>query len=263
MQIAILLEPAKLVFSWRTPSGEWREQRIVGPQFYVVAPGVFHASRWEANGEIMVLYVEERFWRRKMNNVSGAIFAEPNSRANRDLVLWQLCSTLRQLCDEGQSASRLLETVAGAVALQVMELLCGAPQSKDTVGGVLSPNRLRILDDYIRKELSYDIHVADLAKKVGQSVPHFTAVFKNTTGLGPYEYITRCRMLRAHELLATGEYRLGQVARAVGYDDQGHFTWRFRSFFKYTPKLLMMQARLKSAERPKKSDERLQPVFAK
>jgi AraC family transcriptional regulator len=255
LQIMLLFEPASCVLSWRTASGEVRERRLVGPHVHLVAPKQVHACRWETEGELLVLYAEESFWRRRLKQkITGVLIADYLSAANQDMVLWQLASTLRQLCNEdGDLDPRLVETVGGALALRSIKLLCGAPVLLNGSGGVLSPNRLRSVDDFIHKELSYDIHVADLAKKAGHSVPHFTAVFKNTTGLAPYEYITRCRMTKAHELLLTGEYRLGEVARAVGFSDQGHFSWRFRKFFRYPPKFVMMRARLKSLKGPKKS----------
>jgi AraC family transcriptional regulator len=255
LQIGLLFEPATYVLSWRMPSGEPLEQRLVGPQVYLVAPGQVHACRSETEIELLVLYVEESFWRRYVKRkMAGVSIAEAASGGNRDIVLWQLASTLRQLCNEnGETDLRLVEIVGGALALRAIKLLCSAQPVPGVVGGILSPNRLRAVEEFIQKQLAYDIHVVDLAKQVGHSVPHFTVVFKNTTGMAPYEYITRCRMLKAHELLRTGEYRLGEVARAVGYEDQGHFSGRFREHFRYPPKFLMTQARGKSFKSRKKS----------
>jgi len=237
------------------PSGELREQRLVGPQFYLVPPGQVRGWRWETKVELMELYAEESFLReRAKGKPTGVLIPETASGSNRDVVLWQLASTLRQICGEnGETDPHLVEIVGGALALRAIKLLCSAQPVPSVIGGVLSPNRLRAVDEFIQRQLAYDIHVADLAKQVGHSVAHFTAVFKNTTGWAPYAYIMRCRMLKAHELLRTGEYRLGEVARAVGYVDQGHFTWRFREHFRYSPKFLMMQSREKSFKGRKKS----------
>jgi AraC family transcriptional regulator len=254
LQIGLLFEPATFLLSWRMPSGKPREQRLVGPQVYLVAPGQVHTCQWETEIELLMLYPEESFWRRYVKRkMAGVSIAESASGGNRDIVLWQLASTLRQLCNEdGEPDERLVEIVGGALAIRAIKLLCATQPVQGVVGCVLSPNRLRAVEEYIQKELAYDIHVADLAKRVGHSVPHFTVVFKNTTGMAPYEYITRCRMLKAHELLRTGEYRLGEVARAVGYEDQGHFSGRFREHFRYPPKFLMTQARGKSFKSRKK-----------
>lgn len=248
LQIGLLFEPAEYVLSWRLISGELREQRLVGPQLYLVAPGQVHGCRWETEIELLVLYTEESFWRRRVKRkIAGVSIAEAALGGNRDIVIWQLASTLRQLCSEnGEPDARLVEIVGGALALRAIKLLCTVQAIPGMVGSVLSPNRLRAVEEYIQRQLAYDIHVVDLAKQVGHSVAHFTAVFKNTTGLAPYAYIMRCRMLKAHELLGTGEYRLGEVARAVGYLDQGHFSWRFSDYFRYPPKLLMTQARARS-----------------
>ena len=53
-----------------------------------------------------------------------------------------------------------------------------------------------------------------------------------------YEYILKCRMERAEELLLTGDYGVAEVAYEVGYDYPANFTHAFRRFHGRLPGVL-------------------------
>jgi AraC family transcriptional regulator len=254
VQITLLFEPATCLFAWRVPEGGM-EQRLTGPQICVVAANQPHACRWEREADLLVIYIELSLLRRiGIQDISGVLITQSGSHASHDVVIRELASTLRLLCREQNKLDALsVDGIGGVLATRLLKLLVTAGAESTASGARLSPNRLRLVTDYINAHLSYDIHVADLAKQVGQSAPHFAEVFKNATGQAPYEYITQCRMLRAHEMLLTGEYRLHEVGEAVGYEDQGHFSTKFRNFFGYSPKVLLARVELKTGKSPKKA----------
>jgi AraC-like DNA-binding protein len=168
--------------------------------------------------------------------------------AARDLLVWQFANVLRQLCFAGdRSEVPLLGLVADSVAMRIAAVI-----GRNLVAPVrsLTAALLQKVEDFVRAQLAYDIHVDDLARVVGYSVPHFSALFKAAMGMTPADYIFKRRMLRAEELLRTGNYLIGEVARLVGYLDQGHFTGLFRTHFGYAPRMVLAQARVESANRP-------------
>ena len=237
LQLGLFFEPGVCALSWGDTPETLCERRLTGPQLFLIPAGIAHAIRWEKTSELLVLHLAEVYWRRMApQNVSGLMTAEPGGTSG-DVVLWLVASTLRSLASEPDGPDvRLARTmVANAFVIRALKLMFGGPTVVSDLAGGLSANRLRAVDAYIDRQLRYDIHVADLAKQVGLSVNHFTTVFKEKTGFTPYEYITRRRMLRAYELLSTGEFRVAEVAHAVGYDNHSNFGLRFREFFKVTP----------------------------
>ena len=171
--------------------------------------------------------------------------------ATRDLVVWQLAATLRQIHFEKNCVdAKLMLEVAGSVARRAMKVLGGLTALALPGQARLSPERMRVVEEFIQAQLRYEIHVEDLARKVGLSLAHFTTVFTATTGLSPYKYITRCRMLRAREMLQTGEFRIGEVATAVGVPDLGYFSFRFKQYFSYSPRSVLLQGRSEPAKSP-------------
>ncbi len=61
------------------------------------------------------------------------------------------------------------------------------------------------------------------------------AAFKSEMGSTMTEYILKCRMERARELISTGEHKLSNVAELVGYEDQAYFSRCYKRYFGTAP----------------------------
>ena len=78
--------------------------------------------------------------------------------------------------------------------------------------------------------------VAELASVAGMSRSAFALRFKQLTGAGPLEYLTRWRMFQAARLLREGgNKKLIEVANLVGYDSDGAFNKAFQRVLGVTP----------------------------
>jgi AraC-like DNA-binding protein len=73
-----------------------------------------------------------------------------------------------------------------------------------------------------------------LARESGLSKFHLLRVFKDRTGLTPWQYQVNIRLNHARHLLQRGE-PASQVADACGFVDQSHFTRVFRLVLGVTP----------------------------
>jgi AraC family transcriptional regulator len=76
---------------------------------------------------------------------------------------------------------------------------------------------------------------SELAATVGVHPVHLSRAFRAAYGCTPGEYLRRLRIEQAQRLLAESRMPLAQVARAVGYYDQSHFTAVFRRVTGSTP----------------------------
>lgn len=248
LQINILFEPASCVLLWPAKAGAKEERTLIGPALVMVAPGQPHSWDWQRPGDVIVLQLDQRARQRLAHeSTEPVIVAAP--LAARDLMVWQFANVLRQLCFAADAAQLpLLGLVAESVATRIASVIRQAVTAPERS---LTAILLQKIEDFVRAQLAYDIHIDDLARCVGYSVPHFSELFKGAMGMTPADYIFERRMSRAEELLRTGNYLIGEVARLVGYFDQGHFTGVFREHFGYAPKLVLQQARAVSANRPK------------
>ena len=101
--------------------------------------------------------------------------------------------------------------------------------------GGLPPRALRRVREFIEAHLEENISLQVLAVIVGLSMSHFARAFKQSEGVTPHDYVLRCRVRRAQELLADTELPLSEIAIAVGFADQSHCARRFREHVGLTP----------------------------
>lgn len=89
--------------------------------------------------------------------------------------------------------------------------------------------------DYIEKNYSRDINIKKFISEFHISESHFYRIFKNYTGLSPYQYLIRVRINRAQTLLTSTQYQIKYIAYTVGFDSVNHFISYFKRQTGYTP----------------------------
>jgi AraC family transcriptional regulator len=95
--------------------------------------------------------------------------------------------------------------------------------------------RFKRVAAYVEEHLGASITLADMANAAGLSRMHFAAQFRVLTGLRPHEYLLRQRIERAQQMLVETRDPLVEIALAVGFQTQAHFTTVFRRFVGDTP----------------------------
>ena len=93
----------------------------------------------------------------------------------------------------------------------------------------------RILE-YIDRNFQRDISLNDLAEISGFNASYISQLFPKKTGLTLTEFVARVRIEKAKELLRTDDMNIGEVAFAVGFEDQNYFSRVFKEYEKVTPK---------------------------
>ncbi|EPR44272.1 Helix-turn-helix, AraC domain-containing protein [Desulfovibrio sp. X2] len=105
-------------------------------------------------------------------------------------------------------------------------------------GRVPHPGRehrsMRQVRDYLASHLAEKVSLEELAQLAGLSRYHLLRVFKRDTGMAPHAFHTQMRIDRAKRLLRRG-LPIAEVAFAVGFADQSHFSNKFRQFVGATP----------------------------
>lgn len=118
--------------------------------------------------------------------------------------------------------------------------LCNPPRSAKSRG--LTRQQLGRAIDLIHRNLAEGLSLGNLAQAAGLSPYHFARLFKISTGLTPHQYVTRCRVQRAKELLLRQFSSLTDVALQVGFCDQSHLTRHFKQIIGQTPAAFVRHA---------------------
>src|SRR5262249_30526071 len=89
--------------------------------------------------------------------------------------------------------------------------------------------------EFIETNLHRDISTTQLSGLLDMGPDVFTRHFKAQVGVPPYRYVLRRRLQCAAEMLAATEVSLAEVAFAVGFSSQTHFTVQFGKHFGASP----------------------------
>jgi AraC family transcriptional regulator len=154
-----------------------------------------------------------------------------------DPLIQHMGLALKAELEAGGTDSRLYaESMATALSAHLLRRYCSHPQQiKDYTGG-LSKYKLRQTINYINEHLDQNLTLAEIAAAVGMSPNYFASLFKQSTGLTPHQYVMKCRIDKAKQLLHHQELTLVEICQEVGFTSQSHFTRVFRQQAKTTPK---------------------------
>jgi AraC-like DNA-binding protein/ligand-binding sensor protein len=89
--------------------------------------------------------------------------------------------------------------------------------------------------EYIAKNKTESISLAEVSKAAGASVFHFCKVFRKTTGLKFTDYVARVRLEDARTQLLNPNRRISEVAYDVGFQSLTQFNRMFKRVFGQSP----------------------------
>ena len=90
---------------------------------------------------------------------------------------------------------------------------------------------------YIQDRLAENISLEAMAEEVNISRFYFCRLFKQSTGITPYQYLIKCRIERSKILLRERKLSITDIALEVGFSNQSHFTKHFKRLIGITPKI--------------------------
>jgi AraC family transcriptional regulator len=108
--------------------------------------------------------------------------------------------------------------------------------AKRAIRGTFTSTQLLRLEKFIDERLGAQFGINDLAGLVKLGPQRFTARFRLTTGMSPWQYVQARRVKRARQLLADRKTSLAEIALNLGFSSQSHFTNVFRETVGVTPK---------------------------
>jgi AraC family transcriptional regulator len=130
-----------------------------------------------------------------------------------------------------------VESLANLFCIHLLRHYCSRqPQLRDYEKG-LAPYQLNQVKEFIQAHLNEDVRLTDLASTVSMSRYYFIKLFKQSTGLTPYQYLMQQRIQRAKERLRQHRgIAIAEIALQCGFANQSHFTRLFRQMVGTTPR---------------------------
>jgi len=98
------------------------------------------------------------------------------------------------------------------------------------------PKVFMYLEEQMRKDLSHQWSVEEMAAVTGMGTTLFNDRFKNYTGFTPLSYLINIRIAEAIKLLKRKEVSITDIALDTGFYSSQHFSTTFKKLTGYTPR---------------------------
>jgi AraC family transcriptional regulator len=191
-----------------------------------------HAS-WDCTpGEVLAIEVDPGRARAYLHD---DVALDPTTRlATRDPVIERLSACMRSEVDAGCPSGTLFAEGLSLALLARLGACYGAHEARHRPARKLAPRQLQDTIEYIDTHIGEDLSVTALARRLDLSPYTFAKLFKAAVDLPPHSFVLSRRLRRA-ELLLASELSLSEIALAVGFASQSHFTEAFRRRTGRTP----------------------------
>jgi AraC-like DNA-binding protein len=192
---------------------------------HVTGPSQLLAAEFHAPCDFIHFHVSNDYLRR----CQGSAYPMPlDDFVIRDPLAELLCRSLIERGDAGDAS--YAESVGQTLVMHIARMK--RPQS--TVNA-MPKWRLRRVQEYVDAHFREPLSLADLAAVAGLSRMHFAAQFRAATGYRPHDYLLYQRIENAKAMLSDTGTPLAEVAIALGFQAQSHFSTVFKRLTGETP----------------------------
>lgn len=140
----------------------------------------------------------------------------------------QMKALCRLLYDQLELGTAQGRTVAQHLFSALLPLALSLPaddRNGAQTGSVILVNRI---GQYIAAHYAEPLTLERIGEALKVSPYHAAHVFREITGSSPIQYVIRCRMGEAQNLLISTDFSAAQIAVMVGYDSASHFSSIFK-----------------------------------
>ncbi len=231
------------------------DRMIVAPvgSVFVIPPDVLHGYYSEDSAVIFQLVLTDSFFSAyssllySLNNYHFIFKIEPAIRRKTDINLSLLLSddelkyifpVLERLCQYDESPVSESFIAQEFLVLNLIAEICILSNSIIDKQEETSHNIHAIIKamEYINLHYTENIDFHILAKNSNLSYPTFFRTFKNISRNTPIQYLSKCRIEKALDMIKKNKYSLTEIAHSCGFYDSSHFNKVFKGIMGKSPK---------------------------
>lgn len=94
---------------------------------------------------------------------------------------------------------------------------------------------VRRAEEHLAEHHGEHVDLEALARKLGVGYSYFRRIFREQTGLSPWQYLLRSRIARARRILTSGDETLAAIAETAGFASAFHLSAAFKKAHGVSP----------------------------
>jgi AraC family transcriptional regulator len=232
-QVIVTLGGGGDVFWWTARDGrshmKARDGRVI-----VNPAGEPHAAHWCGAWDCIGFYLAAHVTDAVANDIGISSAVRPVYNGVDHAIYGLARTVLHELHAQPFACSLYADAAARFLAMRLLR----SEKNMENVARnarTLSGNKMRALSGYVRENIDSDLSVAALAACIDLRPYDFSRRFKVTTGMTPYEYVTRERLEVVKRLLRETNLSIADIAYRSGFSSQAHLAMRFKQVVGITP----------------------------
>jgi AraC family transcriptional regulator len=237
--IGIFTDVPSPAITKRQIDGRLKEEQVVQGSCVIVPANTSQQAEWNKGSGALMLAIDPIVFAQTIYEVvdPDTIQLLPQF-TTPDPFVYQIGVTLKSALIKQSNTSRLYaETLVNTLILHLLEhYTTTRPNLRECVAGQLPQYKLQQVIDYINAYLDRDLSLKELSNVVQMSPHYFSKLFKQSTGNTLHQYVIRCRIERAKDLLKLRKLSIAEIATLTGFADQSHLHRHFKRLVGVTPK---------------------------
>ena len=217
-----------------------RSYNIKNGSLFILKSAILHRSLSNRNYQRYVLHISEEELKNLSSRQSDFIAQIENAPVHTLLNEINRTILIKKFKHLGQKQE---SAFGGDILknLQLIDLLIFvirfSSQGSGQEGTIINSgfDRVEKVIRFIQQNYDQPLTLDILAQHFFISKYHLCHIFKSATGLGVTEYLIKCRITKARDLLRRG-YRVHEVGEMVGFRNNSHFIRTFRKMTGISPK---------------------------
>lgn len=242
--LAILIKSKSIKIERKLDKKFYSSSYLPCNHFFLIPAGVSHQVWIHGDGEYLVLSLKPELLNA---NADESLNLKSIELIPQHCVGDPLISTvglaLKSQLELGSKSSQLyVESAANLIAAHLLQHYSTRRSLVQECSYGLSQSKLTIVEDYIDRHLSTDLSLYNIAEQVGMSQSHFSRLFKQSTGLSPWQYVIQRRVELAKQLLRKEELTIEKISDRLGFASHSQFTIFFQKYTSISPKKYRQQS---------------------
>ena len=223
-------------FYWRE-NGRERKKLVSAGDNLIRSQQQLVGFRWDRAARALILGIDPETMKsilRELVPESQIEFQEFYGTPD-DYVHQLMRALAADLANECPTGPLVGESLCTAIAVHTARCYGTHAPSEKALQQRPPADRLRGLMDYIDSRLGEDLSLFELAVVAGLNPFYLGRLFKANLGTSVHQYVLSQRIERAQRLLHRTTLEIGEVAKAVGFHSQSHFSQTFTRHMGVSP----------------------------